>query len=592
MKFKKIAASILTAAMAFTTLAVPTSAYDYDDYKKDYAASGMADEVYSNYELAMELAEVVSADFKAYWDVEDKTAAFWDGLDLFVANDDEFFVAYMKAIVDFVGDGYVVPFDEESDRADVIDAQLDYAKGKTGFKNVRDRVLPPLINDNDDYFNSLTYYIIQLTDEYGKFITAEEYYAGQDESSAGLGVSVQPLGTSVLIISVVPGSGADLAGIVPGDVILAVDGKGFNTDDPNNGLETFGEAGTTLDVTILREDSTIETVTVTRAMFSEGKVVAERLSKDTMSITFGAFVLMSDAYAFEKYYDYAVSNPDITKLVIDLRGNGGGDSEVMNAICSVMTPEGTQLYKMTGKQMGIDVDDEYTSAGKYKGNGVKFDGTIFVLTDMNSASASDVLTGVIKNVGGIQVGETSYGKGIGQGGYLLHNGYMAWVTALYVDMPNFGQYHGKGFEPDVPIASTKPAFADGEILPLDTSAPLTADSDPDQIKAYQQRLMALGADIITPTGVLDERTIWLTNVLLYLYGADMQITAESGIPVEVLAAAEENAAYMGYENIPVSVDDDPAMEYCINYTEQTADAVVAYPEIEEAVVPGDEDAAA
>jgi carboxyl-terminal processing protease len=570
MKFKgikKLTATLIAAIMTLACLAVPTTAYDYQDYLKD--AAGVEGD-FTYIERAYELGEVVTYCFPDYWETTDPYEAFWDAVDIMTDADDEFFVKFKESIYTFQlenrGGKKELPVDETLSNSKNIAAQAKLSSKLTKMEpaKVKYEALEPLINGSEAYFNTLTAAIMSLTDQYSRYISGLDYYAGQNDEHVGIGVSIQDLGTSMLVMTAFPGGGAEEAGIIPGDAIIAVDGKAFDTRNRSTAPSTAGEPGTTVDITVLHIDSTIETFTVTRKTFNAGEVTAKRLSKDTISISFKSFELMSDAYAFEKYYDYATANPDVTKLVIDIRDNTGGDSEVLNAICSVLTPEGTELYSFVSR----NGTETITSKGKYKGAGVKFDGTLFVLTNENTASCGDITTGVIKNIGGIQVGSPTYGTGIGQSGYILHNGYMAWVTALIVDMPNLGRYHEKPIEPDVLIESTVPAFTAETYLPLDdVSTDLTVDSDPNRIKAYQQRLMIAGPDMIEATGVLDERTIWLTNAILVLAGLEPTVSLETGIPAVVIEVISATAEEIGMENVKVKIksDKDLALEYCLNY---------------------------
>jgi carboxyl-terminal processing protease len=275
---------------------------------------------------------------------------------------------------------------------------------------------------------------------------------------------------------------------------------------------------------------------------------------------------MDDAKQFEIFYDEAVRNKKIKKLVIDLRENGGGDSDVLSKMLSVLTEKGMELYSIDQKDPALR--QTHISDGKYLGAGKKFAGQLFVITNGNTASSADIMTGVIKNIGGIQVGEPTYGKGIGQSGYIVHNGYMLWVTALLVDLPNYGYYHGIPFEPDVPVSAMEQAFTADEFLPLeDTVTPITPDSDPERIKAYQQRILLYGPDMLIPSGVLDKRTFWFTNAILATSGTeplagDMDNYHVDTETLKFLAGGIDEKNFM---NILTKTETDEALQYCLDY---------------------------
>jgi carboxyl-terminal processing protease len=560
--------------MIFTGTGIATAAYDYKDYQRDYADAGFADVKYTNAELALELAEAVTALFPDYWKADDPHQAAWDAVGVVANADEAFFTAYMDALVKIQtgagADDLRVPAYKDRAKSDLIERQVEIAVSLTELdeSDIRGNAFLAAIGNNETFYNEITSALMSFTDQYSSFVTAADYYSGQDNASAGIGVQVQDLGTSLLVGVVIPGSGAEEAGIVVGDVITAIDGKPFDTADTAKQPATRGEPGTTVELTVLRADSTVETIPVKRISVAEGKVSATRAAKDTLVIQFQAFELMSDAYRFEKFYDFAAANPEITKLVIDLRSNGGGDSEVLDAMLSVLTEKGTHLYDVVSKSDTIPIISE----GKYKGAGVKFDGELFVLTDGGTASAADIVTGTIKNIGGTQVGAPTYGKGIGQSGYILHNGYMGWVTSLVIDLPTFGKYHGKPIQPDVFVSSKTLLFTPNELLPLDVTQPITSNSSAEQIKAYQQRLAASGADMIKITGVLDARTIWLSNAVRYLAGEVPNLT--NIIDVKTIAMVEANAKYYGYKAYTSTPSDD-ALYYCIDYGHTPAVAPAA-----------------
>jgi carboxyl-terminal processing protease len=556
---KRTAALILAAVLSVMALTVSASAYDYQDYLKD--AAQVTGE-YTDYQLLRELGEVVTVAYRDYWTSADKYKNFYDGVNKYADENDLFYDDCMNAIIKIQR--------ENSDsglrlarpgltKSEILAEQVKYAESLTGKTDIWDTALESVINSRHTYFKGISDAMMSFTDMYSKLITGKDYYADQDDSSVGLGITVQELGTSFLVQSVVTGGGAEAAGIKRGDAIIEINGKPI-TDNTAN---TRGKENTKINVTVLHSDNTIEEITVKRIKNNPGIVTSKRID-DTMIITFKEFTLLSDAEDFEKYYDEAAADPTIKKLVIDLRDNTGGDNEVLDAICSVLTEKDTLMFTIDSKTES----EKHISKGKYKGAGVKFDGQIFVLTNEDTASCSDITTAVIKNIGGLQVGDPTYGKGIGQSGYIIHNGYMAWVTALYVDVPNFGYYHGTPFTPDVPIPGRVPAFTKDEILPLeDTKSPLTPDSPKERIIAYQQRLQSFMPLKLEITGELDARTIWLSDAVCLLAG--IEPSKNGVISGEMVYITDANAKAAGLENISIFSETDDALQYCLDYGEET-----------------------
>ncbi|MDR0992809.1 MAG: hypothetical protein LBL87_07970 [Ruminococcus sp.] len=561
---KRIAAMLLAALMALLSLAVPASAYDYQDYLKDAAEYT---EAYTDYQLAREIGEAVTKSFPDYWTATDPHQNFYDGVNKLADENKDFFDDCMAAVVQIQRDSNVSAIRVVRPgltQSGVLAEQIKFAETLTMRKDIRDTILESVINGNHDYFKPLCDAMVSFTDQYSRVILGSDYYADQGDDTVGLGVTGQSLGSSVLVQTVFVGSGAEAAGIKRGDAITLINGKAFDTNNP----ETFqprGAENTTVKVTVLHPDNTTEEVTVKRIKTSPGKVTAKR-EGDTMIITFKEFVLMSDAADFEKYYDEAAADPKIKKLVIDLRDNTGGDQEVLEAICSVLTEKGTLLFTIEDKIAKTD----YRSLGKYKGAGVKFEGDLFVLTNANTASSADITTAVIKNIGGKQVGEPTYGKGIGQSGFIIHNGYMVWVTSMYVNIPNFGKYHGTPFTPDVSVPGRVAAFTKEEYLPLDdTKSDLTPESSKERIMAYQQRLQSFMPFKVEITGELDARTIWLSDAVCYLAG--LEPSKNGVISGRFVSIVEYNAKAAGLENIKIFTETDDAMAYVLAYGEEAAE---------------------
>ena len=130
-------------------------------------------------------------------------------------------------------------------------------------------------------------------------------------------------------------------------------------------------------------------------------------------------------------------------LILDLRGNPGGNLSTVVAIAQQMLPEGLIVY--TEDKYGYR--EEYTCDGKRQ-----LDVPLVVLVDGNSASASEILAGAIKDYGiGTLVGTTTFGKGIVQRIMQLTDGSAIKLTISKYYAPNGYNIHGTGIEPDVVV---------------------------------------------------------------------------------------------------------------------------------------------
>ena len=128
-------------------------------------------------------------------------------------------------------------------------------------------------------------------------------------------------------------------------------------------------------------------------------------------------------------------------LVVDLRNNGGGLVSSVCAILDRLLPEGLIVY--TEDKYG-NREEEFSDAEH------SFDKPMAVLVNANSASASEIFAGAVKDYGaGTLVGTTTYGKGIVQKIYPLSDGTAVKLTVSKYYTPDGNNIHGTGIEPDV-----------------------------------------------------------------------------------------------------------------------------------------------
>jgi carboxyl-terminal processing protease len=245
------------------------------------------------------------------------------------------------------------------------------------------------------------------------------------------------------------GSPAKEAGLQPGDMVLAVDGKDM-TDVPGDVVISYilGPAGTEVVLTIEREDEAEPfDVSVIRAHIVVPSVISEILEGDIAYLqltTFGADSAADLRNALEELLD---QNP--AGLILDLRNNGGGYLYTAVEITSEFVPTGVALYE----EYGDGARDEYN----VNPGGLATEIPLVVLVNGGTASASEILAGAIQDFGrAVLVGETTFGKGSVQTPIELSNGEGALrVTIAYWYTPDNRLIHGVGLEPDYVVPLTE-----------------------------------------------------------------------------------------------------------------------------------------
>lgn len=284
-----------------------------------------------------------------------------------------------------------------------------------------------------------------LKDPYSTYYTAEQYKelnTSNEGSYVGIGAVLQKDDAGgAKIIQLYEGGPGEQVGLKKGDVIKAVDGTDVTDKE-------------TSDIASMVRDSEKDSVMLTIQRENEEKtrdvkveirdveiqtVSHEMLSEDTGYIRISEFSeVTSDQYkkAFADLKDQGMK-----KLVVDLRDNPGG---LLTAVCGVLRqilPEGLIVYTedKNGKR------EEETCDGKNK-----LDMPLAVLVNGNSASASEIFAGAVKDYGiGTIVGTTTYGKGVVQTIHSLTDGSAVKITIAKYFTPKGNDINKKGINPDV-----------------------------------------------------------------------------------------------------------------------------------------------
>ena len=285
-----------------------------------------------------------------------------------------------------------------------------------------------------------------LGDIYAAYYTEGEYQSMIDSTNGsyyGIGVEIsQNMTTGIITISrVFEGSPAEEAGLLPGDVIYMIGDTEVTGEDLNKVVSLIkGEEFTTTTVTVAREgEKDYLEVEVERRTIEVPTVESEMLDGNIGYIAITSF----DDVTTEQFLTAldTLESQGMGRLIVALRNNGGGPVSSVCAILDRLLPEGLIVY--TEDKYG-NREEEYSDAENY------FDKPLAVLVNGNSASASEIFAGAIKDYGiGTLVGTTTYGKGIVQKIYPLSDGTAVKLTVSKYYTPNGNNIHGIGIEPDV-----------------------------------------------------------------------------------------------------------------------------------------------
>lgn len=289
-----------------------------------------------------------------------------------------------------------------------------------------------------------------LQDPYSVYYTEKEYESVVESNEGeycGIGVQVsQNVYTGIItVVKVFKGTPAEKAGMLPGDVLTAVGDMDVSGMDLSLLVSDYikGEEGTEVSLTVYREpvEDYVE-MTMKRAMVENPTVEYTMLENKIGYISLSSFEEVSGDQ-FKTAVD-SLDGKGMKGLIVDLRNNGGGVVNAAKAIADYLLPEGDTIVSFKGK--GVP-DSIY-----YSEDGHQVDVPIVVLVNGQSASASEVLTGALKdNDWGVVVGEKTFGKGIAQGVFELPDGSALKLTTAYYYVPSGECIHELGIEPDVEV---------------------------------------------------------------------------------------------------------------------------------------------
>jgi carboxyl-terminal processing protease len=385
-------------------------------------------------------------------------------------------------------------------------------------------------------------------DDYSTFFSPEEYssfYSSLEGSVEGVGISVHQIDKYLTIMKVFAGSPAKKAGILSGDKIVEVNGEsvaGQQIEDVVGKVK--GLAGTTVKLGISRQGvKDIITFKMERAQVTIPSVSYE-IRGDIGYILIDSFA--ANAYSGVAEALKIFDSKKITNVVLDLRNNPGGYVDQAIQVAKSFVPKGL-ITKLDYKNEAFK-DEAYYSAlvkTKYK---------LAVLVNENSASASEILTGAIKDTkAGIVIGTKTYGKAKVQSSFpiLSPEAYERlnkdkenksvnvsdFYFALQSDILGWGKmtiglYYTpsgecidlKGIEPNVKVQNTSPSG-----IQVNLVEPMTATVKPGLGTQYvdvfntECILKLLKYDVGTPDFTLDKKTFaaikkFQKNSKVYSYG--------------------------------------------------------------------------
>ncbi|RKM60013.1 S41 family peptidase [Butyrivibrio sp. CB08] len=297
-----------------------------------------------------------------------------------------------------------------------------------------------------------------LGDPYSVYYTEEELNELMTDTAGvyyGIGayVSLDSDMNLPRISGVMPGTPAERAELMTDDIIYEVDKEstqGMELDEVVSLIK--GPEGTTVHLTLLRGSKMEEIEVDVERSAVEVPTVNTKLLGDNENIGYLQITEFDDITPDQFAEGMAeLRASDIEGLIIDLRSNPGGSLQAVCDIARQILPKGLIVYTVdrNGER------DDYTCDGAHE-----IDIPVVVLVNQYSASASEILSGAIKDYKiGTLVGKTTFGKGIVQRVFDLKDGTAVKLTVSDYYTPNGNNIHGIGIEPDVEVDYDADAYA-------------------------------------------------------------------------------------------------------------------------------------
>jgi len=302
-------------------------------------------------------------------------------------------------------------------------------------------------------------YVSGLEDRYSYYMnkeTFEDFIKQSEGSYVGIGVSttIDKKDNKIKIVSIFEGSNASSAGIEIGDKIIKVENTPVDRINYTEAVNAIrGDENTKVKLTIFREnENKIFETKVLRKNIDIPTVSGKLLENEIGYIKINEF----DRVTYNQYTNTFnnLKEQGMKRLIIDLRNNPGGLLDTVVKITDSLVPKGTITY----------VEDKRGNKSYEYSDESCINMPLVILVNGNSASASEVLSGAVKDFGvGKLVGEKTFGKGVVQNIFRLSDGSGVKVTIAKYYTPNGICIHGEGIHPDYEVKNDN---SDADILEL------------------------------------------------------------------------------------------------------------------------------
>lgn len=298
------------------------------------------------------------------------------------------------------------------------------------------------VEDLDQIMSDSAYYgMVNFSDDkYTTYFSKEEAKAFSTSINGdyvGVGCQFANYGEFGVVTRIFKDSPCEKAGLQVGDIFFKIDGeevKGFTSDEIKEKVQ--GKEGTYVNIEVVRGSETVS------LDIQRGKINYTAYAEAYKDYVLLSLLSFGENTAKE-IRNYLDDYKDYSKIIIDLRGNGGGYEHSLLEVCG--------LFLGPDKLVLREIDKDGEEKDCYS-QGTAYDNfeSIVLITDYTTASAAEVFTVALKELhpNCIHIGDTTYGKGVVQVTLPLGDGSYLKVTKSYWQSPNGNSFNGVGIDPD------------------------------------------------------------------------------------------------------------------------------------------------
>lgn len=350
--------------------------------------------------------------------------------------------------------------------------QAMYVNAETEVKDVNkylDEGAKNGFTEGDYEFPDVSYMYSTLSDNFTNYFSP--YIAERilkqlvySEATAGIGADFQEIietncttdglctNSGTLVFKHVYKNGpADKAGVLKGDTLLTIDGTGPRNEQHFRRLEAVFDAGETVPFAIKRGEDTLN-ISITFDQYFSPTVFVDMVDSIPV-ITVTEFtdttVLVTGTYG--EFLDALEETAGAKSTIIDLRGNPGGTVEHCVNMAAEMLPKNDTIITIISHTLDSITEEPYIDTTTFitEEDGIGAERYYVILADSNSASCAELMVaGVVSNTKSPVVGQTTYGKAIGQSYLETIAGGLTGITSMRLLDKNWGTYQKYGIVPD------------------------------------------------------------------------------------------------------------------------------------------------